>query len=164
MQIGGQTTLVQALQGAVAGVTFGASFGVGQWLVLRPHMQRAGRWVLATAVGYAVVFVLGTTLIPGGEAVELGPASQIAFGAVLGAAVAIPPGLLQWLLVLRRQLPGAGWWIPGSAVSWSVGFAISFALRLWLGELTFIAGPAVAIGLTGLALARLLQQGSPARP
>jgi hypothetical protein len=117
--------------------------------------------VLATAEGYAVVFVLGTTLIPGGEAVELGPATQIAFGAVLGAAAAIPPGLLQWLLVLRRQLPGAGWWIPASAVSWAVGFAISFALRLWLGELTFIAGPAVAIGLTGFALLRLLQGSGP---
>jgi hypothetical protein len=101
--------------------------------------------------------MLGATLVADGAAVDLAPAAQIAFGALLGAAVAVPAALLQWLFVLRRSFPGAGWWIAGSLFSWSLGFAISFALRLWLGELTFTAGPVIAIGLSGLVLVRLIQ-------
>jgi hypothetical protein len=157
----GESGWAQALQGGVVGAAFGTPFGLGQWLVLRRQIEHAGRWVLATAVGYAVVFVLGASLVPDGEAIDLAPAAQIAFGAMLGAAVAFPPSLLQWVLVLRRQVPGAGWWIAGSGFSWAVGFAISFALRLWLGELTFTAGPVVAIGLSGLVLVRLIQRSAP---
>jgi hypothetical protein len=155
----GQSGWAQALQAGVVGAAFGTPFGLGQWLVLRRQIEHAGRWMSATAIGYAAVFVLGVALIPDG-AVDWAPAAQIALGAVLGAAVAFPPSLLQWLLVLRRQVPGAGWWIAGSAFSWAVGFAISFALRLWLGELTFAAGPVIAIGLSGLVLVRLLQRGA----
>jgi hypothetical protein len=154
----GQTVWARALQGGAVGAAFGTPFGVGQWLVLRRQVEHAGRWVLAAAIGYAAVFVMGATLIPDGAAVDLAPAAQIALGTMLGAAVAIPAALLQWLFVLRRQVAGAGWWIAGSLFSWAIGFAISFALRLWLGELTFTAGPVIAIGLSGLVLVRLLQR------
>jgi hypothetical protein len=157
----GQSGWAQALQAGLVGAAFGTAFGIGQWLVLRRQTEHSGRWVLATAIGYTAVFVLGATLIPDGEAVDLTPAAQIAFGAMLGAAIGVPAALLQWLFVLRRKVPGAGWWIPGSAISWAIGFAISFALRLWLGEMTFVAGPVVAIGLSGLVLVRLLQRRAP---
>jgi len=156
----GESGWAQALQGGVVGAAFGTPFGLGQWLVFRRQIVHAGRWVSATAIGYATVFMLGATLIPD-RAVDWAPAAQIALGAVLGAAVAFPPSLLQWRLVLRRQVPGAGWWIAGSAFSWAVGFATSFALRLWLGELTFTAGPVIAIGLSGLVLVRLIQRSAP---
>ena len=156
----GQTVWARALQAGAVGVAFGTPFGVGQWLVLRRQVEHAGRWVLATAIGYALVFVLGAVLIPDGEGLALAPAAQIALGTMLGAAVAVPAALLQWLFVLRRQFPGAGWWISGSLFSWAIGFAISFALRLWLGELTFTAGPVIAIGVSGLVLVRLLQRGA----
>jgi len=157
----GQTVWARALQGGAVGAAFGTPFGVGQWLVLRRQVEHAGRWVLAAAIGYAIVFVLGAILVPDGEGLDLAPAAQIAFGAMLGAAVAVPAALLQWLFVLRRQSPEAGWWILGSALSWAVGFAMSFALGLWLGELTFTAGPVIAIGLSGLVLVRLLQRRTP---
>jgi hypothetical protein len=121
-------------------------------------VEHAGRWVLAAAIGYAAVFVMGATLIPDGEGLDLAPAATIALGALIGAAATVPAALLQWLFVLRRQVAGAGWWIAGSLFSWAIGFAISFALRLWLGELTFTAGPVIAIGLSGLVLVRLLQR------
>ena len=158
MGMGRQGSAGAALLAGTAGAAFGIPFGAGQWLVLRRHVEYAGRWVWASAVGYAVVFLLGNTFLPGGEAVNLDPAPQVLLGAALGAAVAVPASLLQWLVVLRRQFPGAVWWIPASVLSWAVGFAISFALRLWLGELTFIAGPVVSIALSGLVIVRLLQR------
>jgi len=157
----GQTVWARALQGGAVGAAFGTPFGVGQWLVLRRQVEHAGRWVLATALGYVVVFALGAILVPDGEGLDLAPAATIALGALIGAAATVPAALLQWLFVLRRQVAGAGWWIPGSLFSWAIGFAISFALRLWLGELTFTAGPVVAIGLSGLVLVRLLQRRTP---
>jgi hypothetical protein len=157
----GQTVWARALQGGAVGAAFGTPFGVGQWLVLRRGVEHSGRWITATAIGYAIVFVLGAILVPDGEGLDLAPAATIALGALIGAAVAVPAALLQWLFVLRRQFPGAGWWIPGSVFSWAIGFAISFALRLWLGELSFTAGPVVAIGLSGLVLVRLLQRRAP---
>ena len=141
----------------VVGAAFGTPFGIAQWLVLRGRGRRAGRWGLATALGYVVVFLFGATAFPQGASVELSAPQQILLGAVLGAAVALPPSILQWLLVLRRQIIKAGWWVLASAASWAFGFAISFAPRLAFGELTFIAGPVTALALTGLAMVRLLR-------
>jgi len=155
----GRSPWGRALQAGAVGAVFGTAFGVGQWLVLRRLIPHAGRWVPATAIGYAAVFFLAALLIPDDQAIELAPAAQIALGVIVGAAVGVPPAIMQWLLALRRALPAAGWWIPGNAASWAVGFAISFAFDLWLGEPAFIAGPVVAIGLTGVALLRLLRYG-----
>jgi hypothetical protein len=69
--------------------------GTLQWLVLRRHVARASRWVLAS-FGAAVVVGL------------------VVFGVV---------GVLQWL-VLRRQFARAGWWVLASAVGWVVGMPL----------------------------------------
>jgi hypothetical protein len=114
--------------------------------------------VLATTFGYSVVFLLGTLFSPQGGTIELEPGQQVLLGTVLGAAVAVPAAVLQWLLVLRKHTPKGGAWILASVVSWALGFAISFALELTLGELTFIFGPVVAVTLSGLAMIWLLRQ------
>lgn len=156
--IDGQDAMPVAFQAVIVGAAFGTPFGIAQWLALRRQVERAGKWVLATALGYAAVFLLGALLIPGGDAANLAPVLQVALGALLGALVTVPVSGLQWLLVLRSQVPQAALWIPASAASWAIGFAISFALRLWLGELTFVAGPVVAIGLSGLVMVQLLRR------
>lgn len=151
---GGSQSIWTAL---AAGSAFGGVFGLGHRLALRHVMDHAGRWVLASALGYGIDFVLGTTLLPPGAGVGVPGGEQILLGALLGFAVSLPPAILQWLLVLKDQITGSAWWIPASLGAWGLGFAISFALRLLFGELTFIAGPVVAIVLTGLAMGRLLR-------
>lgn len=153
---GGSQSVFIAL---AAGAAFGGVFGFGQWLVLRRSLQHAGRWVVASLVGYAFDFLLGTSLLAPGTGVNQAAGQQVLLGAFLGFGVSFLPASLQWLLVLKGQFPGAAWWIPASLAAWGLGFAISFALRLLFGELTFVAGPVVAIALTGLALRRLLRQG-----
>lgn len=60
------------------GAVTGPVLGLGQWLVLRRHVSRAGRWIVANAVAWAVgmvVIFLGMDLVPwtgGGAAVVLG--------------------------------------------------------------------------------------------
>ena len=138
----------------LVGAAFGAMLGTGQWLVIRRRIDQAARWVLATTIGFAFVFLLGVFLPH--DAVHLSATSQIALGFGFGAAVALPPSSLQWLLVLRWQVSGAGWWIPASMLAWAIAFATSFGLRLAFGDLSFVAGPFIAFALTGLALSRLL--------
>jgi hypothetical protein len=157
LESGSSSIVARTLIPGLVGAAFGTPFGISQWLVLRGRVSRAGRWVLATALGYVVVFLFGATAFLQEAPVKLSAPQEIMLGAFLGAAVALPPSILQWLLVLRRQIFKAGWWVFASAVGWALGFAISFALRLAFGELTFVAGPVIALALIGLAMVRLLR-------
>lgn len=148
-----------ALFPGLVGAAFGAPFGIAQWIVLRRRMQPAGRWVAATTLGYAAVFLLGGLFFSGEGAVDLPPGQQVLLGGLLGAAVAVPPSVLQWLLVLRSQLPKAGAWIAASVLSWALGFAVSFLLRLAVGDPSFVLGPMVAMALNGIVLIWLLRDG-----
>jgi hypothetical protein len=144
---------------AVVGAAFGAPFGIAQWIVLRRHLRLARRWVTASTLGYAAVFMLGSLFFSGEGAADLPPGRQVLLGALLGAAVAVPPSVLQWLLVLRSQLTRAGSWIAASVFSWALGFAVSFLLRLAVGDPSFVFGPMVAVALSGIVLIRLLRGG-----
>jgi hypothetical protein len=118
--------------------------GVLQWLVLRRHVVRAGRWVLASlgaaAVVGVVVFGIGTV--------------NADVGWVVGAALyGTVVGVLQWL-VLRRQVARARWWVLASTVGWLVGGP--------LGGMVGWVGLGAAYGaITGTALVWLLRQGPP---
>ena len=152
-----QSGFSRALIPALVGAAFGAPFGIAQWIVLRRHLQLVGRWVTATTLGYAAVFLLGGLFFSGEGAVDLPPGQQVLLGALLGAAVAVPPSVLQWLLVLRSQLIRAGSWIVASVFSWALGFAGSFLLRLVLGDPSFVLGPIVAVALSGNVMVWLLR-------
>ncbi len=85
--------------------------GALQWLVIRPHVARASRWMLAS-LGAAifvgvVVFGVGSVDADAGWVVGTG---------LFGAAA----GVLQWL-VLRREVPRAGWWVLASTLGWVAG-------------------------------------------
>jgi len=153
----GQSGLSKALIPALVGAGFGAPFGTAQWIVLRRHLQRAGRWVTATALGYAAVFLLGGLFLSGEVAADLPAGKQVLLGGLLGAAIAVPPSILQWLLVLRTQISLAGIWIAASVLSWALGFAVSFLLRLTVGDPSFVLGPIVAVALLGIGLIWLLR-------
>jgi hypothetical protein len=113
--------------------------------------------VTATTLGYAAVFLLGGMFFSGEGAVDLPPGRQVLLGGLLGAAVAVIPSVLQWLLVLRSQLTRAGTWIATNVLSWTLGFAVSFLLRLVLGDPSFVLGPMVAVALSGIVMVWLLR-------
>jgi hypothetical protein len=134
------TVILAGYLGLVVG---GTLIGVLQWLVLRRHVARAGRWVLANLGAAAVVgvVVFGVGVVDA----DLGWLAGVSlFGTVVG--------VLQ-CAVLRRQVPRAGWWVLASTVGWVVGMP--------LGDM---AGPpglgAVYGAITGTALVLLLRQGS----
>ena len=121
----------------------GFLIGVLQWLVLRRHVAPAGRWVLASLGAGAVtaVVVFGVGLI---DAAAGWLAGVSMFGTVVGG--------LQWL-VLRRQVPRAGWWVLASTAGWVVGMP--------LGDVVGPPGLGAAYGaITGIALVWLLRQRS----
>ncbi len=123
---------------AVAGVLV----GMLQWLVLRRHVARAGRWVLASlgaaAIVGVVMFGVGTVNADAAWLLGLG-----LFGPVVG--------VLHWL-VLRRQVARAGWVVLASTVGWIVGMPVGDAVA-W-----FALGGAYAIA-TGTTLVWLLRRG-----
>jgi len=75
----------------------GAAVGVPQALLLRRHFRGAGLWVLASAAGF-----LSFLWLVANPASSLG--EFIAFGAILGALAAVPPGvLLAWVVRQPRD-------------------------------------------------------------
>lgn len=132
-----------AMAGAMilVGTFEGTVVGIAQWLVLRRPLPdiRARAWILVTAAGAFVAWVLG--MLPSTLMDLMGPASTEAggpdmaamsdllrytlaagMGSVLGPILGFP----QWL-VLRRHVSKAGWWIPANAVGWALGMVAVFA-------------------------------------
>lgn len=131
------TVILAGYLGVVVG---GVLIGVLQWLVLRGHVTRAGRWVLASLGAAAVVgvVVFGVGVVNA----DLGWFGGVSvFGTVVG--------VFQWA-VLRRQVPRAGWWVLASTAGWVVGMP--------LGDIVGPPGLGAAYGaITGTALVLLLR-------
>jgi len=113
---------------ATAGLIEGACLGLAQWLVLRRVFTRLPlrHWVVATAMGAALAWVLGMGAAshaplrppPLPLLVMVTLAGGLVLGALLGAAQA---------LALRRFVPGAGAWVLASALGWMVGLLFALA-------------------------------------
>ena len=77
---------------AILGAALGALLGAGQWLVLRLHVARAERWVLANALGWTIGMVVafgGAGLVGEGTPVV----AIVLVAALTGAAMALAPAL-----------------------------------------------------------------------
>ena len=135
------TTILGGFLGVAVG---GMLVGVLQWLVLRPHLARAGRWVLASLGAAAVVGI-----VVFGVGVVSADAGWIGGVSVFGTVV----GVFQWA-VLRRHVPRAGWWVLASTAGWVVGMP--------LGDMAGPPGLGAAYGaMTGTVLVWLLRQEPP---
>ena len=125
------TALSRAIAGAVAGA--GLMVGALQWLILRRHFDRAGRWILASTLGLAVALALG------------GAIGGLVSGAIAGTVV----GISEWF-VMRRYVYKAGLWI--------VGNTIGFAAAMIVGSSVFSLAFGILFGgVTGGVLVWLLR-------
>ena len=98
---------------------FGAIVVLAQWPVLQQQVDWAGRWAVATIMGYSLgVLVYGSVLVLAPRAtpieVELALTTFVPLG---GAALA------QWL-ALRQQVAGAGRWALAYVVLFVVGWIV----------------------------------------
>ena len=114
----------------------GASVGIAQWLVLRRQVARAGWWVLASIVGFALGFVVGGPLGSATTSRAVFTPVDVAVQFLLGGAGnGAPMGIAQWL-VLRRQVGRAGWWVLASTVGLAVGAFFSVAAGVIYAPIT----------------------------
>ncbi len=98
----------QIAAGAGLGLALGAMMGAAQWLVLRQHVMRAGWWVLASALGWAVgmaIAFLGGGALPAGASLVVIGLVIFASGTAMGAAVGAITGVTLALLLPNRPAP-----------------------------------------------------------
>lgn len=127
-----------AMRWSAVGAVAGALAGFGQWLILRRHFRRAGWWILATVIGWAVARAVAETVNAALDVAMAGGVVAIVVWAVAGAMAGALAGFGHWL-ILRRHFQRAGWWILANAIGWVVARAAS-----WMG-----VGWAMAIAEAG---------------
>jgi len=132
------------------GLGMGSGVGLSQARALRPLLGRSDRWTGVTAAGLALPFLLHDLGGALGWPVPYSLPRAVLLGGTLVAAGQA------WLL--RRHLPGAGWWILASLAGWALAAAATalsdslqagHALRGLPGALLYLA----AAGAGGLWLA-----------
>jgi len=140
----------------IAGVLAGASLGFSQWLVLRRYIKHIRWWIVATAIGAIVAWLIGLKVVvvliliflDGGTVEVLSPrllAAILLLGAWIGAVL----GLAQWF-VLRPHVRKALLWVFANALAWSVGFLLMFAGAKITGPGTFTLKAALVGIATGV--------------
>lgn len=136
----------------------GGLLGLTQWVGLRRHLQSAGWWVAASAIGLAVgLFAANTAMLQWGRELtnmlirsEFPPTSYApVFNAVRGAIIGLGLGGTQWL-GLRKQYSGTAPWVLASVVGWAAAWGFSDTV-----EGMVLAG-AISSAITGLVLIRLV--------
>lgn len=87
----------------------GVGIGIGQYLVIRRFLPKAGRWVLATGAGWLLGFAADTAMQRMGN-----PSALFGF-----AAAGFLQGCLQWLL-LRQRGSFTILWPLASTTGWAL--------------------------------------------
>jgi len=144
--------------GITGGIVVGATGGCLQWVVLREKVARAGWWVLASALGFAIT--LGTL-----GAIGINE-NYVMAGILFAAVFGIAGGVLQWLVLRRAGVARAGLWVPASIlgslvaaiglpISSAIGAAGNYGLSAIVFGLLFGAGLGA---IPGAVLVWLLRQ------
>lgn len=134
------------------------------------RLQQVRNWIVGTAVAGALAWFIGLLPSTYSEVWQAWPVSvQVVCGAAAGVILLCSIGFAQWL-ELRRHLPRAGWWVPGSAAAWCVGLVVFLGVStpLWQpGQsprlvvlIGILAGILMAVSMaavTGFVLVRLLR-------
>jgi len=99
--------------------------------------------------------------VGGPVGMAVGSSSATIVAGYMGVAVGgIVVGLLQWWLVLRRQVAWGGWWVLASTVGWVGGGFLSGAFDG--GFVGWAVIGAVYGAITGAVLVWLLRRPTPA--
>jgi len=145
------------IMGLTLGTVMGATGGYLQWVVLRERIAGAGLWWLASALGSGLA--MGAV-----EAANTGENYALTV-VLLGSVFGVVGGILQWL-ILRRNVPQAGWWLLANLLGSFVG-AIALPVATIIGEAGYWTSAIMTLGLvfgagngsiTGGALVWLLRQ------
>jgi hypothetical protein len=142
------TTPTAALAG---GALAGAVIGAGQWLALRGQLPKIAWWVPATALGQAAGLAAGASLV--------GYRTDLQDLAIQGAITGLGVGLLQ-ALVLRQHLATWFWWAIAMPPLWALGWIVTTAAGVAVGQnfTNFGATGAIVVTiLSGLLLAQVLR-------
>lgn len=163
---GGAAILGGALGAILLGMLLeGVLVGLLQERVLRQRLPglRRGAWILATAAGAGLawllgmvpstVMALGSDASPGPAPEEPGALVQYGLAMVLGLVAGPILGLAQWT-VLRGLVSGAGRWLWANALAWAVGMPVIFVgmeLVPWTGPFVLMALALYLVcGVTGV--------------
>jgi len=103
--------------GTIHTAVIGSCPGTMQWLILRRHIEMAGRWVAATVIGSGLGGAVGLAASFAAGATVIQPWALLPFGVALGVC--------QWF-VLRTQFAGSGWW----TLAYALGLPLSFVIGL----------------------------------
>lgn len=147
--------------GSISGLMGGALVGLFQWLVLRNKIKNAGRWILATALGWMAGI---TILVVSVFWYELGDTVSIFFtAAIVGGVV----GFAQFC-VLKNETSDAGLWVPTNIVGWIVAILLARGIANtglhFEGGITEVVAGLIVIGMiTGVGFVFLFDQTSERR-
>ena len=165
-------SILVILAGALAAVllgTFleGVLIGVAQAAVIRKRLSdlRPRTWIIATAVGAGLAWLLGMVPSTAMALQSLGsdasppsePSAMVQYimAAALGLVAGPILGLAQWT-VLRRHVPHAIRWLWANALAWAIGMPLIF---LGMDHMPWTARPVVLLvaiyalcGATGLVV------------
>lgn len=178
--VGAAATGVGVGQGAsmallvLAGVGEGTVLGWAQSRMLRRELPelRSGDWVMATAAGAGVAWIIG--MLPStftAQFLRLWPPILAVLGVLAGVALLATIGVAQWL-ILRRHIDRSASWVLANALAWIAGLVVVFtALGVAPGDspvLIAVFGVVGGLGMgltvalvTGLFLLRLLDRARP---
>jgi hypothetical protein len=145
-------------------------FAVAQWLVLRRYIRNLGWWILASAWGWIITFILIRFVGVGSWIFAIVPGRELEVGVVpinmqmfwTGVLVRLLEwaviGVLQWL-VLRCHIQHSSWWIIASALGGAVKGTVELVISSVAGDLlATIMCPFGYGAVTGVALVLLLQE------
>lgn len=166
------TSVAAILGGALGAVLLGALLegvlvGLFQERVLHSRLPglRHGAWIVATAAGAGLAWLLGmvpSTLIALGGNASPGPAPEepgawVRYGLAMALGFMTGPilGLVQWT-VLRGLVSGAGHWLWANALAWAIGMPVIFLgmeLVPWTAPFVFVALALYLVcGVTGVVV------------
>jgi hypothetical protein len=155
-----------------AGAAEGAVLGTAQALVVRRAIPAVASrdWIVATVAGAVVAWAIGLLPILAGDRLdELPVPLAVALVVVLGGILVSAMGAFQ-ARVLAPHVPGAGMWVPATALAWllALGVFMAIATPLWhegqaaplvavIGLAAGVAMAATVAAVSGAALVRLVR-------
>ena len=130
------------LSAAVGGLATGVAIGAAQWWALRPAGPTAGRWVSASALGFAAALALVTAVV--------GPPTTVGAVVVQGAVCGLGLGAAQASMLFRRLGARALFWPVLLACAWAFGWTVTAAVGVRLEDGWTVFGSSGAVVVTVL--------------